>query len=183
MKEYLVFHHSATPDGVLKDFDAIKRYHIEHNGWRDIGYMWVVERVNGVYIVTPGRKETDVAAACPGRNMDGIHVCVVGNYEIDVPSAELYQCCAGLTTEILARNPSIHTICGHRDVGSSVCPGKNFDVNEIIRLVKEGDKVTVEDAIEKLVSKGIISSPNYWLSAVGVVKYLDNLLINIAGKL
>jgi len=41
----------------------------------------------------------------------------------------------------------------------------------------------VKDALNKLVEKGVINSPDYWLKAVDVVKHLDVLLINMANKL
>ncbi|MDD3899183.1 MAG: hypothetical protein PHE82_09595, partial [Syntrophomonadaceae bacterium] len=71
-KEYIVLHHSATPDGIIyEDFDAIKRGHLAR-GYRDIGYHWVIELVNGVLTAAPGRPEWDTGAHCPGRNTDGI---------------------------------------------------------------------------------------------------------------
>ena len=42
---------------------------------------------------------------------------------------------------------------------------------------------TVEEALKKLQDKGVINSPDYWANAVQVVKYLDELLINMANKL
>jgi len=49
--------------------------------------------------------------------------------------------------------------------------------------IKEDDKVDVNQAIKILVEKGIISTPEYWSTAVKVVKYLDTLIINMAKKL
>lgn len=37
-----------------------------------------------------------------------------------------------------------------------------------------------QDAIKVLSDKGIINSPDYWLKAIDVVKYLDSLIINFA---
>lgn len=50
---------------------------------------------------------------------------------------------------------------------------------------KEVRKVinNVPDALNVLVEKGLINSPDYWLKAVDVVKYLDVLLINMANKI
>lgn len=142
-KKYIVLHHSATPDGlVLKDFDAIKRYHIEVNGWRDIGYHWVVEHVNGVLKTIPGRAEWDTGAHCIGRNQDGIGICVVGNFQEETPSEELYRFVAELCRDIMSRHP-IREIGGHRDYYATACPGKNFDVEKIRKLVK-GDGNTTE---------------------------------------
>jgi len=41
----------------------------------------------------------------------------------------------------------------------------------------------VKAAIKKLQDKGVISSPDYWINAVNVVKYLDTLIINMANKI
>ena len=47
----------------------------------------------------------------------------------------------------------------------------------------ESEVKTVEEALKKLQDNGVINSPDYWLQAVGVVNYLDKLLINMANKL
>lgn len=49
---------------------------------------------------------------------------------------------------------------------------------EVIKVIDN-----VKDALNKLVEKGVINSPDYWLKAVDVVKHLDVLLINMANKL
>ncbi len=138
-KKYIVLHHSTTPVGlILKDFDAIKKYHIEVNGWRDIGYHWVVEHVNGVLKAIPGRVEWDTGAHCIGRNQDGIGICIVGNFQEEVPSGELYRFVADLCRDIMFRHP-IQEIGGHRDYYATACPGRNFDVEKVRQLVKEDD--------------------------------------------
>ncbi|MGS0745545.1 N-acetylmuramoyl-L-alanine amidase [Syntrophomonas erecta subsp. sporosyntropha] len=149
-KNYIVIHHSASPDhGTLKDFDSIKRWHVEHNGWRNIGYHWVVEKVNGILTAIPGRPEWDTGAHCPGRNQDGIGICIVGNYQETVPDPELYSFVANLCKQIMARHP-IQEIGGHRDYTATACPGQHFDVNRVRQLVKGGS--AVQDV--KVVVKG-----------------------------
>lgn len=140
-KRYIVLHHSDSPDhGMLKNFDDIKRWHVENNGWRDIGYHWVIEFVGGKLVALPGRSEWDDAAACPGKNKDGIHICCVGNFEDTIPGDELYLFVADLCKQIMARHP-IKEIGGHGDYVATACPGKNFNVNRVRQLVKEESKV------------------------------------------
>ena len=150
-KTYIVIHHSASSDHcTLKDFDSIKRWHVEHNGWRDIGYHWVIERVNGKLTAIPGRPEWDTGAHCPGRNTDGIGICVVGNFQETVPDPEIYPVVANMCKQILARH-TIREIGGHRDYTATACPGQHFNVEKIRQLVKGGDEI-LEDV--KVIVKG-----------------------------
>lgn len=135
-KKYIILHHSASPDHpTLRDFDAIKKWHVNNNGWRNIGYHWVIERVNGKLTATPGRPEWDTGAHCIGRNGDGIGMCVVGNFEQETPSEELYKFVAQVCRAIMSRHP-IQRIDGHRDHNATACPGRNFSVDKVRRLVQ-----------------------------------------------
>lgn len=158
-KEYIVLHHSATLDGtVYKDFDSIKRGHLER-GYRDIGYHWVVEMVDGKLVATPGRPERDTGAHCLSRNHEGIGICCVGNFQETAPSEELYTFVADLCRQIMTRHP-IQEIGGHRDYYATACPGKNFDVDYIRKLVKEGE-VMPEGAQEALINVNGKEFPAY----------------------
>lgn len=150
MKTYIVIHHSATQDNrVFRDFDAILREHLAR-GYRDIGYQWVIELVGGQLVLIPGRNENDVAAGCPGRNVDGIHICCIGNFQEEVPTEELYRFLARLCRDIMTRHP-IWEIGGHRDYGATLCPGQYFDMAHLRELVK-GDGDLLEDV--KVTVKG-----------------------------
>lgn len=51
-------------------------------------------------------------------------------------------------------------------------------------LIKEGNSVMdFNEAIKILQEKGVINSPDYWVNACSVVKYLPNLLINMANHI
>ena len=39
----IIIHCSATPEGRDVKTSEIKRWHVEDNGWRDIGYHFVIE--------------------------------------------------------------------------------------------------------------------------------------------
>lgn len=175
-KSYIVIHHSTTKDNVtLKDFDAIRRYHVEVNGWKDIGYHWIVEQVNGKLQAVSGRTENTMGAHCKEGNMNskGIGVCMVGNFEENMPSDELYTFVADLCKDIMKRHGiPVENVIGHRDVMATACPGKNFDLDKLRNLIneseKEGDSVEDwmkemgEEAVDYLVKEGIIKNPEYW---------------------
>ena len=139
-KEYIILHHSATKDGsYYRDFDSILRGHLAR-GYRDIGYHYVIERVQGALVVIPGRAEWEVGAHCLGRNADSIGICVVGNFENEDPTEEHYQTVADLCKDIMTRY-FIKAIDGHRDHYPTLCPGRHFDVNRVRDLVKGGGKL------------------------------------------
>lgn len=141
-KRYIVLHHSATVDGkAIRDFVAIKKEHMAR-GYRDIGYHWVIENINGILTAIPGRPEWEIGAHCPGRNQDGIGICVVGNFELEVPGNDLYCFVANKCSDIMARHP-IREIGGHRDYIATACPGKHFDV-EVVRQLVKGEKNRME---------------------------------------
>lgn len=143
---YIIIHHSLTKDNVVKsDFDAIKRYHMQTNGWRDIGYHWILEKVNNKWKWTPGRKENDNGAHCKEEQMNykSIGICVVGNFDVEIPTQEIYQLVADKCKELMKRYPAIkaENIQPHRKYATyKSCPGKNFDTNKVRELVVQKPK-------------------------------------------
>ena len=53
--QWIVIHHSLTEDGSPKNWDAIRKFHIEERGWNDIGYNLGMENVNGKITLLEGR--------------------------------------------------------------------------------------------------------------------------------
>jgi len=174
-KKYIVLHHSANADhGTLKNYDNIKRWHVQNNGWRDIGYNWVIERVNGKLVALPGRSEGDTGAHCPGRNTDGVGVCIVGNFQETVPSEELYLFVADLCKQIMTRHP-IQEIGGHRDYAATACPGKNFDVGRVRQLVKGGEVLNdVKVIVKGKELPGKLIDNRTWVPLRELVEALNN---------
>jgi N-acetylmuramoyl-L-alanine amidase len=138
--EYIVIHHSLTKDGTTKDWDAIRRYHIETNGWSDIGYHHGIERINGVLTPQVGRPEFMAGAHAKevGMNEKSLGVCVVGNFDLAAPDIEMLRMLKSLCLAIMV-NYSIpaQKVIAHRDVGLmagfdwqkgqfKACPGTRF---------------------------------------------------------
>ena len=135
-----VIHHSETADnGTLKNMEAIRQYHIEHNGWQDIGYHYVIEKVGGIYRIFAGRNIEQNGAHALGFNSTHIGVCCVGNFDLESPPQELYDCLKNLLS-VLKKSYGIidNNIIGHRDTFvlrkvkvEKSCPGKKFDMTKI----------------------------------------------------
>ena len=138
---YIIVHHSLTPDGSSKNWDAIKRYHIETNGWSDIGYHYGVERVGNNYAVFLGRSETAQGAHCKdgGMNTKSLGVCLVGNFDSAPPPREQWELALNLV-KVLTEKHNIprENVLGHREAqalagvppdGRKSCPGNAFDMD------------------------------------------------------
>lgn len=129
-------HHSLTEDSGTLSWQAIRRYHMFTNGWRDIGYHFGVELVGGEYEILAGRMVNEPGAHTAGQNHDSIGVCLVGNFDLGPPPPEQWalavRLCRGLRS--VAGIPASQ-IFGHRDFAAKTCPGKYFDLERFRRDV------------------------------------------------
>jgi len=89
---HLIIHHSAG-NTVSSDYAAVVRsywdYHVNSNGWDDIGYNWLVDP-NGV--LYKGRawkssiEENVKGAHNSGKNGNTAGICFIGHYVSNIPS-------------------------------------------------------------------------------------------------
>ena len=131
----IIIHHSATKDGTLSDYEAIKRYHMETNKWDNIAYHWIVEMVNGKPVVRTGRKENEIGAHTVGMNSISIGICVVGNYDVDKLPNPLFDVLVNLIKDINARYKTKFPIEPHSKYAPKTCPGKLFPLSDVIKAV------------------------------------------------
>jgi len=138
-RTHIMVHHSLTRDGQTVSWGAIRRYHVEHNGWDDIGYHYGVELVGDHYEALLGRSELDPAAACPQAQMNAraLHVCCVGNYDLEPPPKPMLEVLVRLVIvpAMVEYGIPIERIVGHHDFRpSKTCPGTRFDL-EVVRAM------------------------------------------------
>jgi N-acetylmuramoyl-L-alanine amidase len=129
---YIIVHHSESPDGATLDWSAIRRYHIDHNGWQDIGYHYGVEKINGVVEVLVGRMQDQNGAHCndAGMNHQSLGICVVGNYDLAPPSLEVWNKTITLVASLCrVFSIPVENIKGHRDYHDKTCPGTQFNLD------------------------------------------------------
>lgn len=103
--------------------DAIRRYHIESNGWSDIGYHWLIDRKGKEY---PGRPEELAGAHAYGANLDSIGINLMyGDQDSQVTQASIDTLIKRIDAicDRYDLNPTSKTIIGHRDVIATECPG------------------------------------------------------------
>lgn len=150
--EFAVVHHSVSSNTysqaqVPAQIRSIQAYHMDGNGWDDIGYNFVVDRFGGIWEGRQGSIDAAVVGAhAGGFNSGAVGVVVLGNYGATQASAAAKEAVAkvigwkfaqfgtpstGHTTRTSAGNVkypagtqvTIPRVVGHRDVGSTACPG------------------------------------------------------------
>ncbi len=123
---WLVIHCSATR--AIQDVGAkdIRRWHVEGNGWSDIGYHFVIRRSGKV---ETGRPLESIGTHVQGHNTDSIGICLVGglnnatfkpenNYTVQQRDA-----LKKLLASLLKKYPRAKVL-GHRDFSGvqKACP-------------------------------------------------------------
>ncbi len=137
---HLIVHHSAGAN-TASDWAAVVRaiwdFHVNGNGWADIGYNYLIDP-NG--ILYEGRGDNVLGAHFCGTNGQTMGVCVMGDFTVVTPEIAALQslekilswkaCDAGIDPLGTAFHPSsglnLREISGHRDGCSTACPGNAF---------------------------------------------------------
>jgi hypothetical protein len=133
-KTHIIIHNSATADSKTVSWGAIRRYHVQTNGWRGIGYHYGIEDVDGGQEILLGRFEHEDGAHCPqsGMNRVGIGICCVGNFDFGPPHPDQWAKCLDLVRHLMRRlNIPKERVQGHNEYNpGKSCPGKQFDMSK-----------------------------------------------------
>jgi hypothetical protein len=140
----VVVHHTAGSNtytraqapGVVR---GIYHWHAIGLGWNDIGYNMLVDRYGTMYEGRYGGLDRAVTGAhAAGYNTGTFGISVMGNFDVAHVPAAAFDSVAraigwkaaihGINLSGTARvnNRTISTLIGHRDVGSTACPGRYF---------------------------------------------------------
>ena len=121
--EEIIVHCSATEAG--RDIKAaeIRRWHIESNGWKDIGYHYVID-IDGTIEV--GRPIDQAGAHTTNHNKTTIGICYVGGLwngkPKDTRTLKQQAAMVQLIRSLKVCFPSIKKVSGHRDYANKACP-------------------------------------------------------------
>lgn len=137
---HMIVHHSAGTN-VSSDWAGVVRsiwdFHVNSNGWDDIGYNWLVDP-NGV--LYEGRGDDILGAHFCGTNSGTMGVCVMGDFTgqtaSDLAKSKLVELLAwkscdrnvdplGVSFHSGSAN-TLMSISGHRDGCATLCPGDMF---------------------------------------------------------
>jgi N-acetylmuramoyl-L-alanine amidase len=116
--EKLVVHCSDSQDSVDIGVKQIRRWHVEDNGWSDIGYHYVIRRDGRI---ERGRQDDTPGAHVRGHNSDSIGICVVGRTNFDTRQTQaLYGLLRGLMEKY---DLGVEDVWGHYELDDGkTCP-------------------------------------------------------------
>lgn len=167
--KYIMIHHTAHPTWNIYD---VHNFHQHTDGWIGIGYNFFINPDGTVF---EGRG-LNVGAGATGYNYNSIHVCFAGNFENTNPTQKQLENGKKLIEYLLTLVPSDAQIVGHKDIGKTACPGRNFPLNEFKSIKKEmEDKKMFEtgqgkEAIEYLTKQGRINNKEQALQKLDLIK-------------
>ena len=144
---HIIIHHSAG-NTMSNDFGAVVSlyydFHVNTNGWDDIGYNWLVDPDGVIY---EGRGLDKLGAHFSCMNGNTIGICLIGDYTQTRPTDEallgVEKICAWLASkyqlDVLSRNYhssselDLFSITSHRDgnpspngCSTTTCPGDSL---------------------------------------------------------
>ncbi len=152
---FAIVHHTAGRTSYTRAEAAaivkgIQLYHVQGNGWNDIGYNFLVDRFGTVYEGRHGGIDRNVVGAhALGFNTGSVGVAVLGTFGGAAPPKAAQDALASLLawrldlahvdplskltvisggSEKFAPGAPVllRAVAGHRDTGSTACPGDAF---------------------------------------------------------
>jgi hypothetical protein len=204
-----IVHHTAgtnnyTPAQAAAIVRGIEVYHVEGNGWNDIGYNFLVDRFGTVYEGRAGGMTRNVIGAhAEGFNTGSVGVALIGNFQTVQPTAVQQDALVKLlawrldlahvdplaTVALASRGNAkypagkmvvLRTISGHRDTGPSECPG-----NDAYALLPSIAKRVAAMGLPKIYSPtaaGALGAPIRFQARLSAPAAWTVTIVNAAGK-
>jgi len=152
---FAIVHHTAGRNDYSRAEAAaivrgIQLFHVNSNGWNDIGYNFLVDRFGTIYEGRYGGVDRNVVGAhALGFNTGSVGIALLGTYGSTKPSAAAQDAIARLiawrldlahvdptstltftsggSEKYAAEVPvELRAVSGHRDTGSTECPGNSL---------------------------------------------------------
>ena len=127
--DYIVIHCAATKASMDIGLTEIRKWHVQDNGWRDVGYHYIIRRNGEVEL---GRSIRDTGAHAAGYNHKSVSVGMGGGMAED-NSAEAnftpqqWTALLDLIKQLKTNYPEANVI-GHNEISEKECT--SFDVQK-----------------------------------------------------
>lgn len=148
-----IVHHTVTGNGYSREQTwglarAVQYHHQQVNGWDDIGYNFLIDRFGRIIQARHGGVGQPVIGAhAGGFNAGSVGIGVLGDHRHRPLGTQTYEALVTLLTWLCERHDidprghtsqvsggstryphghrvTLPTICGHRDVSQTTCPGE-----------------------------------------------------------
>ncbi|XP_066435942.1 peptidoglycan-recognition protein SC2-like [Eleutherodactylus coqui] len=127
---YVIIHHTegtacSSQSACVSQAKSVQNYHMNSNGWCDVGYSFLVGEDGRVY---EGRGWTSVGAHAPDYNKNSIGISVMGSFTSKNPNTAALNAVKSLISCGVSKGyiKSTYTLKGHRNVTATDCPGNTF---------------------------------------------------------
>lgn len=140
--KHLIIHHSAGSNSNTNYTQVVRDiyiYHIEVNGWSDIGYNYLIAQDGSIYKgrdPATGAQDNVRGAHFCGMNSGTMGICLLGDYTSIAPTDETIQSLLSIISWKLDKESlnafenfsfnaisNLGSISGHRDGCATECPG------------------------------------------------------------
>lgn len=113
-----------SPAQVASTLRGIQAQHRQRMGAGDIGYHYIVDRSGGIW---QGRDSRYQGAHSSGNNAHNLGILVLGNFDIQQPTAQQISTTRALAYLLMKKNGlSKSDLYVHSDLCSTRCPGNNM---------------------------------------------------------
>lgn len=142
--QYIVLHHSASESGSVAALDADDRRRKDQFGtaWLGIGYHFVIGNGDGMADghIEPTFRWQEQAFGAHARsrrhNLDGIGICLIGNFEEWPPTPRQMGAAEQLCRWLMDRfGIEPKNVLRHRDVAATRCPGHLFPYEQLLQFL------------------------------------------------
>ena len=128
----LTIHHTYRP--LASSFQGastirgIQNYHMDSNGWSDIGYHFLIGTYSsGSTVIYEGRPDNVIGAHTGGANTNNVGVNLIGDYDIEQVHPNGYKAMIRVLAWLCDKHGiSPNSIYGHKDFSSTLCPGSGL---------------------------------------------------------
>ncbi len=120
--------HCSDSDYLHHDnVETIKKWHVEENGWSDIGYHYIITKNGAVH---KGRPEEEDGAHARGHNKGSIAICLTGSRKFSIKQFESLRML--IMSDLIPRfKLNTSKVFNHSDIDrKKSCP--NFNVHQVL---------------------------------------------------
>lgn len=122
----IILHCTATPEGAHFDIATIRRWHVQGNGWKDIGYHYVIYLDGSVH---EGRPIEQIGAHTSGHNADSIGIAYVGGVNAAGEAKDTLNAAQEVAMvnliKALRDQYGYMSLHGHNEFAAKACPSFN----------------------------------------------------------